>query len=112
MAEFAGKPVPTLAYVVPLWIPLGKPVLFCGRGAAGKTTLACQLAAARAIGATFLGMDVPKGKSLAVLCEEDEGDVHRLLAQLVDNHFHRDFAEFGDAYFWPTGRRGQRAGVV
>ena len=44
MASLAGKPVPVLRFMLPQWIPWGYPVLFCGRGSIGKTTLACQLA--------------------------------------------------------------------
>ena len=80
MAELHGKPVPPFRWVADGWIPAGKAVLLSGRGGIGKTTLGCQLGVARAVGLPFLGLpDFPRGRTLALLCEEDANDAHRIL---------------------------------
>lgn len=109
MAELSGLAVPPLRYIAAEWVPLGKPVLLSGKGGGGKTTLACQLGAARAIGAPFLGMPVEAGPSLAFLCEEDAEDAHRMLAKLAE-HLGRDLADFARFHYLP--RAGEDNALV
>ena len=109
MAALTGKPVPTLRYAVGEWIPWGKPVLFAGRGGGGKTTLGTQLGAARAIGQQWLGLDTPPGRTLAVLCEDDEDDAHRMLARLA-SFYGRRLEDFEAFHYWP--RIGQENALV
>lgn len=95
MADLEGRAVPPLRFIAGEWIPWGKPVLLSGRGGGGKTTLACQLGAARAVGLNFLGMPVEPGRTLALLCEEDAEDAHRMLVRLAE-HFTTKLSEFAD----------------
>jgi RecA-family ATPase len=104
MADLAGKPVPTMSYLWGDWLPLGRPVLLAGAGGHGKTTLACQLAAARAIGQAFLGLPVEQGVSLALLCEEAPDDAHRMLACIAE-HLGHGLGQFGGFHLLP--RLGQ-----
>jgi RecA-family ATPase len=94
MAALDGLPVPTMRYVLPEWVPLGKAVLLSGKGGGGKTTFACQFAAARAIGGVFLGHQLEQGKTLALLSEDDPEDTHRALAKIAA-HYGRPLRDFG-----------------
>lgn len=109
MASLADKPVPVLKFMMPQWIPWGYPVLFCGRGSIGKTTLACQLAATTAIGGWFLGMELPKLKSLALLCEDNTDDTHRMLVRLAEQ-LGEDLSKFKDFDF--DARMGEDNALV
>jgi AAA domain len=95
MAALVGQPVPVLKFVVPRWIPWGKLVLLCGRGGVGKTTLTCQLLATTAIGGWFLGMEIPRCRSFALLCEDDWDETHRALARIAEE-LGRPLGEFTD----------------
>lgn len=109
MAALAGKPVPVLRYAAGDWIPWAKPVLFSGRGGGGKTTLGSQLGAARAIGQQWLGLDTPPGRTLAILCEDDEDDAHRMLARLA-SFYGRRLEDFEAFHYW--ARLGQENALV
>jgi RecA-family ATPase len=109
MAALDGLAVPPMHYVVGEWVPHGKAVLLSGRGGGGKTTLACQLGAAHAIGAPFLGMPVASGTTLALLCEEDADDAHRMLARHAE-HFERGLGEFASFHYLP--RAGEDNALV
>lgn len=98
MAELAEQPVPILNYLADGWVPAGKAVLMAGMGGSGKSTLACQLGAARAVMAPFLGLESNPGVSLALLCEEDADDAHRMLAKLA-RHFCRNLSEFHNFHY-------------
>ena len=109
MADLAELPVPALSYLAADWVPKAKAVLFAGMGGSGKTTLACQLGAARAIAMPFLGLHVDHGVTLALLCEDDADDAHRMLVRLAD-HFSRGLADFAGLPLSGGRRRRQCAG--
>ena len=73
-------------------------MLLCGRGSIGKTTLACQFGATLAIGDWFLGMQLPQLKSLALLCEDNTDDSHRMLVRIAEQ-IGKNIAEFKDFDF-------------
>jgi RecA-family ATPase len=100
MAELQGRPVPPQRFVAGDYVPVGQPTLLSGKGGTGKTTLGCQLGAAYAVGAPFLGMPVERGRTLALLAEENADDAHRMLAGLAD-YFGRDLAEFESFLYLP-----------
>ena len=109
MSDLEGKPVPTLRYDVAGWVPKGKAVLLAGAGGSGKTTLACQIGAARAIGANFLGLEVERGTTMAFLCEDDEDDAHRMLARHAE-HFSQPLRDFTGFHY--LARVGQENALV
>jgi hypothetical protein len=73
-----GQPVPPRRWLVPHRIPLANVTMLNGDGAAGKTTIALQLAAATVRGSDWLGsvIDEP-GKVIFLTAEEDCDEVHR-----------------------------------
>lgn len=78
--------VPTRNWVIPGWIPGDGHVSgLMGPSTAGKTTLIQQLLTSAAIGQPWLGLDVGKFRSLAVLGEDDEKDA--LIRQDAINRF-------------------------
>ena len=74
--ELTGEP-PARRWIVPEWIPEGVVSSLYGDGGLGKTLLMQQLASAAAVGARWLGLDVPKCRVLAVLCEDERDELHR-----------------------------------
>jgi RecA-family ATPase len=58
-------------------IPRGVVTILGGPGGSGKSLLAAQLAFARAIGATWLGHEIPRGVTLYLSCEDDTAELHR-----------------------------------
>lgn len=91
--RWQDQPVPARRWLVPNRIPLGVPSLLGGDGAAGKTTIALQLAVATVRSTDWLGsmIDAP-GPVIFMSAEEDEEEVHRRLAA-INEHFNIGFAD-------------------
>jgi hypothetical protein len=79
-----GKEVPPRNWLVPGLIPAGTVTLLTGDGGTGKSLLALQLATACALGKPWLGKTVAGGRALFVSAEDDEDELHRRLADVLD----------------------------
>jgi RecA-family ATPase len=64
------------AFVIPQLAPAGEVTLFTGRGSAGKSLLAQQLATALAAGVPTLGLSMGQAPAIYVTCEDDPGELH------------------------------------
>lgn len=79
-----GKEVPARNWLVPGLIPSGTVTLLTGDGGTGKSLLALQLATACALGKPWLGKTVAGGRALFVSAEDDEDELHRRLADVLE----------------------------
>jgi RecA-family ATPase len=77
--EWQGVPVPPREWIVPDFIPAKTVTLLAGEGAAGKSTLALQLAAARALAREWLSTIPKPGRTLVLSAEDDAEELHRRL---------------------------------
>lgn len=82
-SEWSGKPVPPREWLVRDLVPLRTVTLLGGDGGTGKSLLALQLAYAVATGGTWLGRGVADGGALFISAEDDEAELHRRLADVV-----------------------------
>lgn len=82
-SEWLGKPVPPREWLVPDLVPLRTVTLLGGDGGTGKSLLALQLAYAVATGGAWLGRGVAGGGALFISAEDDEAELHRRLADVV-----------------------------
>lgn len=64
-------------------VPGGTVTLFGGDGGVGKSLVALQLAVATATGRPWLGMQVAHGPALFLSAEDDVGEIHRRLADIM-----------------------------
>jgi RecA-family ATPase len=81
-----GQQIPPRRWLVPHRIPLANVTMLTGDGASGKTTIALQLAAAAVRGTDWLGsMIEASGPAIFFTAEEDEDEMHRRLAALVEH---------------------------
>lgn len=71
------QPAPARAWVVPEWVPVGVVTALYGDGGIGKTLAAQQLMTSTAVGAPWFGLDVLRGRTLGVFCEDDEDELQR-----------------------------------
>lgn len=82
-----GVSVPPRRWLVPHRIPLANVTMLAGDGAAGKTTIALQLAVATVRGTDWLGSLIDEqGPAVFFTGEEDRDEIHRRLAAIVDHH--------------------------
>jgi RecA-family ATPase len=72
--------------------PLRNVGLFSGEGAAGKTLLALQLGVAHALGRDWIGMLPEPGPFLYFGAEDETGEIHRRLADIL-RHYNADFPD-------------------
>ena len=79
-----GKEVPARNWLVPGLIPSGTVTLLTGDGGTGKSLLALQLATACALGKPWLGKTVAGDRALFVSAEDDEDELHRRLADVLE----------------------------
>lgn len=100
VSEWAGEP-PERRWVLREWIVQGSVNSLYGDGGLGKTLLAQQLAYAVSIGAPFLGIETAKGAVLAVLCEDDEGELMRRHAAIKASLGYPVGNPFNDVWLWP-----------
>ena len=101
VGDFVGE-APKREWLVQAWIPAGAVSSLYGDGSIGKTLCAQQLQYATAIGGFWLGLPVPKVKSLGVCCEDERDEIHRrhdsikaMMGHKVGNPFK------GMAKVWP-----------
>ena len=71
-----------------------------GDGGVGETLLALQLQASMALGRKWLGVELEKGRSLGVYCEDDRDELHRRRDDIADA-MECDTADLADALLWP-----------
>lgn len=100
VAALAGLPVPERRWIVGDLIPAGHVTFITGKGAVGKTTLLAQLAMALSLGEPWLGLPVPEGRPLAVLCEDDRDELHRRFATLA-NAEGRHLRDYPECHYLP-----------
>lgn len=99
-SAFIGKP-PERDWLVPEWIPAGTVSSIYGDGGVGKTLIAQQLLYAAALGHKWLGLQIPKCRSLGVFCEDDPDELHRrhdCIKQAMGVGIGNPFE---DAWLWP-----------
>ena len=82
-SEWSGKLVPPREWLVRDLVPLRTVTLLGGDGGTGKSLLALQLAYAVATGGAWLGRGVAGGGALFLSAEDDEAELHRRLADVV-----------------------------
>lgn len=99
-SEFVGDP-PERKWIVPDWIVQGAVNSLYGDGGLGKTLLAQQLACAAAVGGSWLGLPVTRGRVLAILCEDDRGELHRRHYAIKAAMGHAVGNPFDDVFLWP-----------
>jgi len=84
---WAGKTIPRRKWLVSGRLPREHVSLLAGDGAAGKTTITLQLVVATVRGLAWLGALIEEpGPAIFFTAEEDEGEIHRRLAQIVEHH--------------------------
>lgn len=82
-ASLAGREIPPRLWHVQGMIPVGTVTLLGGDGGTGKSLLAEQLAAATALGTTWIGREVRQGPVLFLTAEDDLDEVHRRLDAIL-----------------------------
>lgn len=92
---------PDRQWIVPDWIVQGSVNSLYGDGGLGKTLLAQQLACSVSLGAPWLGMPTVKGGVLAVLCEDDKGELHRRHNDIKATMGYGVGNPFKDVWLWP-----------
>jgi RecA-family ATPase len=76
VSEFVGE-APKRQWLVKDWIPAGTVCSIYGDGGIGKTLIAQQMQYAGAVGGLWLGLQMPKVRSLGVYCEDERDEIHR-----------------------------------
>jgi RecA-family ATPase len=82
-SSLAGVPAPPRLFHVRDLIPGRTVTLLGGDGGTGKSQLAFQLAASTALSSKWLGLEVAGGRSLFITAEDDKGELHRRLENIV-----------------------------
>lgn len=99
-SSFTGEP-PERQWIVPEWIVEGAVNSLYGDGGVGKTLLAQQLACSVSLGAPWLGLPTKRGPVLAVLCEDEAGELHRRHNHIKAAMGHAVGNPFDDVWLWP-----------
>src|SRR3984893_4875899 len=76
-ADWEGLPVPEREWIVPGYIPHKTVTLLSGDGSVGKSLLALQLAAGRALAREWIGLMPQPGRTLILSAEDDADEMHR-----------------------------------
>lgn len=92
---------PERQWIVPDWIVQGSVNSLYGDGGLGKTLLAQQLAYSVSLGIPWLGLPTAKGSVLAILCEDDKGELHRRHNDIKKAMGHAIGNPFDDVWLWP-----------
>jgi hypothetical protein len=100
VSSIKGIPKPR-EWLVQDWIPAGAITALYGDGGTGKTLLGQQLIYAGDIGAMWLGIEVPITRGLAVLCEDDEDELHRRHDDIKADLGHAIGNPFTRSWVWP-----------
>ena len=82
-ADFAGVDVPPRRWIIEGFVPERNVTLFSGDGAAGKSTLAIQLAVGIAASGRWLGLAAARGAVVYASCEDDLDEIHRRVASIA-----------------------------
>jgi RecA-family ATPase len=96
-AAWDDMPVPPMEWAVPDRYPIGHATLCSGDGGTGKSRTKLHLCAAHVLGRDWLGVNPKQGPALFVDAEDDEQEIHRRLAQILEHYG----ARFSDA--WSSG---------
>lgn len=99
-SSLVGEP-PERQWIVPEWIVEGAVNSLYGDGGVGKTLLAQQLACSVSLGANWLGLPTKKGPVLAVLCEDEAGELHRRHNHIKAAMGYPVGNPFDDVWLWP-----------
>lgn len=92
-SDFEGRAVPDRDWLIPSVLVRRSLTLLGGDGGTGKSLLCLQLQVAAALGASWLGLDMPeKISSFGYYCEDDEEEIHRRLWD-VCRHFSCTFKD-------------------
>lgn len=83
-SALAGKPIPARNWVAQDLIPSKTVTLLGGDGGTGKSLLALQLAIAVSSGRQWLNRQVAHGSAIFISAEDDEEELHRRVADVVD----------------------------
>lgn len=81
-AYWEGLPVPPREWIVPGYIPYKTVTLLSGDGSVGKSLLALQLAAGRALAREWIGLMPEPGRTLILSAEDDADEMHRRLEDI------------------------------
>jgi hypothetical protein len=86
-SDWAGDPEPEpLKEIVPGYIIDETTTMFSGDGGTGKSYLAHQLSAARALERKWIGLGVTPGKTLFLSCEDNLAEMKRRLYWIVQTY--------------------------
>jgi RecA-family ATPase len=94
-AVWEGVEVPVREWIVQNLIPAHTVTLLTGDGAAGKTTLALQLAAARALDRNWIGTTPQPGRTLVLSAEDDADELHRRM-NAIRVHYGVSFSDLAN----------------
>ncbi len=98
-ADWKGRDVPPLEWIVPGIIPAGTVTMLSGDGGVGKSLIACQLATCVATGKFWLGKEVLRtGTVLYVSAEDDRDELHRRVDKML-GHFDLSYDQIADLHF-------------
>jgi RecA-family ATPase len=81
-AEWEGLPVPEREWIVRGYVPHKTATLLSGDGSIGKSLLALQLAAGRALAREWIGLMPEPGRTLILSAEDDADEMHRRLEDI------------------------------
>ena len=97
IVTWQGQPIPEREWAVRDRIPARAVTLLSGDGGVGKTILALHLGVATVLGRDWLGTMPEPGPVLGIFCEDDESEIHRRLARMVE-HYGASFADLADLH--------------
>jgi RecA-family ATPase len=80
--DWEGAPIPDREWIVPDFIPHKTVTLLSGDGSSGKSLLALQLAAGRALAREWIGLLPEPGRTLILSAEDDADEMHRRLEDI------------------------------
>jgi RecA-family ATPase len=86
IAAWEGTPIPTRLWSVEERIPAKQPTLLTGEGGGGKSLIELMLLAAHALGRDWLGVPTTSGPTLYLSAEDDDDELHRRLADVMDHY--------------------------
>ena len=97
IVAWKDEPIPEREWAVRDRIPARAVTLLSGDGGVGKTILALHLGVATVLGRDWLSAMPEAGPVLGVLCEDDESEIHRRLARMIE-HYGASFADLADLH--------------
>ena len=97
IVTWQGQPIPEREWAVRDRIPARAVTLLSGDGAVGKSILALHLGIAAVLGRDWLSAMPEIGPVLGIFCEDDESEIHRRLARMVE-HYGASFADLADLH--------------